>query len=46
MQAHSATLSAPDPADNHWSLVKPVRESDLIEEERRGAAERRDLRIP
>jgi len=34
------------PVGGHWSLVKPVRESDLTEDERRGAAERRDLRIP
>ena len=34
------------PVGNHWSLVVPVRESDLTEEERQRARERHDARIP
>jgi hypothetical protein len=34
------------PVGEHWSLVTPVRESDLTEEERRLAAQSRDVRIP
>jgi len=34
------------PVGGHWSLVRPVREADLSEDERRSAAEHRDLRIP
>jgi hypothetical protein len=34
------------PAGKHWSIVTPVRESDLAEEERRIAADTRDIRIP
>ncbi len=34
------------PVGNHWSLVRPVREADLSEDERRMAHEARDLRIP
>jgi hypothetical protein len=34
------------PVGRHWSLVTPVRESDLTEEEKRIAAENRDIRIP
>jgi hypothetical protein len=34
------------PVGSHWSLVRPVRESDLTDEERALAHERRDLRIP
>jgi hypothetical protein len=34
------------PVGNHWSLVVPVRESDLTEEERQRAGERHDARIP
>jgi hypothetical protein len=34
------------PVGKHWSLVSPVRESDLTEEERRTARENKDLRIP
>lgn len=34
------------PVGNHWSLVLPVRESDLTEEERQRARERHDARIP
>ncbi len=34
------------PAGAHWSLVTPVRRSDLTVEEQRVAGEARDLRIP
>jgi hypothetical protein len=34
------------PVGRHWSLVLPVRESDLTEEERRAAAARHDIRVP
>jgi len=34
------------PVGKHWSLVTPMRESDLTEEERRTASEVRDVRIP
>jgi hypothetical protein len=34
------------PVGNHWSIVIPVRESDLTEKEKRAARERRDIRIP
>jgi hypothetical protein len=34
------------PVGKHWSLVTAVRESDLTEEERRIAAETKDIRIP
>ncbi len=34
------------PVGGHWSLVVPVRESDLSEDERRVAGENRDARIP
>ena len=34
------------PVGRHWSLVSPVRESDLTEQERRAAAAHRDLPIP
>jgi hypothetical protein len=34
------------PVGNHWTLVRPVKESELTEEERRLAAEHRDVRIP
>ena len=34
------------PVGHHWSLVSPVRESDLTEDERRVAHEHRDARIP
>jgi hypothetical protein len=33
------------PVGKHWSLVTPVRESDLTEEEQRIAREAKDLRI-
>jgi hypothetical protein len=34
------------PVGKHWSLITPVKESDLTEEERRLAAQSRDVRIP
>jgi hypothetical protein len=34
------------PVGKHWTLVTPVRDSDLTDEERRSAAENRDVRIP
>ena len=34
------------PVGNHWALVTPVRDSDLTDEDRRLAAEHRDVRIP
>lgn len=34
------------PVGNHWSLVTPVRESDLTDKERELAHEHRDVRIP
>jgi hypothetical protein len=34
------------PVGNHWTLVSPVRESDLSEDARRLAAARHDVRIP
>lgn len=34
------------PVGRHWSLVTPVRTSDLTEEERALASQRRDVRIP
>jgi hypothetical protein len=34
------------PVGGHWSLVTPVRRSDLTEEELQLAAERRDIRLP
>ena len=34
------------PVGNHWTLVSPVRESDLTEDTRRLAAARHDVRIP
>ena len=34
------------PVGKHWSLVVPVREADLTEEEREFAREHRDIRIP
>ncbi len=34
------------PVGKHWSLVTPVRQSDLTEDERRIASEHRDIRIP
>jgi hypothetical protein len=34
------------PVGPHWSLVTPVKPADLTDEERAGAASRRDIRIP
>ncbi len=34
------------PVGPHWSLVTPVRDADLTDEERRTARERRDVRLP
>jgi hypothetical protein len=34
------------PVGKHWSLVTPVKESDLTEEEKRMASESKDIRIP
>lgn len=34
------------PVGPHWSIVTPVRDADLTEQERQEAAGRRDTRIP
>ena len=34
------------PVGNHWSIVSPVKEDDLSDDEKRVAAEYRDTRIP
>jgi hypothetical protein len=34
------------PVGRHWTLVTPVRESDLTDEQRRTAEQHRDIRIP
>jgi hypothetical protein len=34
------------PVGNHWTLVAPVKSATLTDEERRSAAEHRDIRIP
>jgi len=34
------------PVGNHWSLVHPVREADLGEDELREARTRHDVRVP
>jgi hypothetical protein len=34
------------PVGNHWSLVTPVRESELTDEEHELAHSRRDIRLP
>jgi hypothetical protein len=34
------------PVGRHWALVRPVKDADLAEWERRSAAEHRDVRIP
>ncbi len=34
------------PVGKHWTLVMPVKDSDLSDEERRTAAQNRDVRIP
>ncbi len=34
------------PVGHHWSLVTPVNEADLTDEQKRVASEHRDIRIP
>jgi hypothetical protein len=34
------------PVDRHWSIVTPLRASELTEKERRFAASNKDIRIP
>lgn len=34
------------PVGHHWTLVTPVKDSDLTDEERQFAEENRDIRIP
>jgi hypothetical protein len=34
------------PVGHHWSIVTPVKESDLTDEEKRAAGEHKDIRIP
>jgi hypothetical protein len=34
------------PVGKHWSVVVPVKEADLTEDEKRIARERKDIRIP
>lgn len=34
------------PVGRHWTLVVPVRDRDLSDEDRRLAASRRDVRVP
>jgi hypothetical protein len=34
------------PVGHHWSLVTPVNEADLSDDQRRVASEHRDIRIP
>jgi hypothetical protein len=34
------------PVGRHWSIVTPVKEADLTEDQRRFAREHRDFRIP
>ncbi len=34
------------PVGHHWTLVVPVRDADLTDEERHVAAEHHDIRIP
>jgi hypothetical protein len=34
------------PVGKHWSIVTPVRRSELTEEEKRAASENRDIRVP
>lgn len=34
------------PVGNHWSIVTPVREADLSDEERHQAADVHDIRLP
>ena len=34
------------PVGKHWSIVTPVKESELTEDERRTASEHKDVRVP
>lgn len=34
------------PVGRHWSIVTPVRRSDLTEDQQRSARENRDIRVP
>ena len=34
------------PVGKHWSVVTPVKESELTKDERRSAAEHKDVRLP
>jgi hypothetical protein len=34
------------PVGSHWSIVTPVKKSDLTEEQKRSAGEHKDIRIP
>jgi hypothetical protein len=34
------------PVGRHWALVRPVKDADLTEAQRRSAREHRDLRVP
>ncbi len=34
------------PVGKHWSLVTPVKDADLTDDQRRAAAAHRDIRIP
>ena len=34
------------PVAQHWTLVTPVKDADLTDEERREAGEHRDIRVP
>jgi hypothetical protein len=34
------------PVGNHWSIVTPVKESDLTDDEKRRARETKDIRVP
>jgi hypothetical protein len=34
------------PVGRHWSIVTPVRQSELTEEQKRAASENKDIRIP
>ena len=34
------------PVGKHWSIVTPVKESELTEEDRRSASEHRDIWLP
>jgi hypothetical protein len=34
------------PVGRHWTLVRPVRDGDLSDEDRRAAADHHDVRLP